>query len=617
MQRVAVLSIVALACVAGEACSSGSSSTLETSLREQEANDAGGSSGGSSGSDSSVVDGASTTPGPNITPAMVGGSLTLTPATLDSNPTNPTDGGAVLSWTTAPQMGQVSFESDRDSVKLVVPSVPNAVDYRAILLTPTVGVSNDGAGHETVTNATIVCAGFLQRNIPTTTQQLVDTIAFPGITANSHIVIEAIDTMCPFTGVVGATHANLNRTTMENAEIKSADSAIYSVYTEADVDKTYGSMIINGQGGAAKTGMPAPVSAPKVLQRTTVVVSPMGTAMTPPVSTFFDDFSANDQPALTSSGASQAHPYIDVFQNTKWTIEAAATDIDQYFVDRGQLHDIIADTSADVFAASVAYPKQLAQLSDTSYLHIVYDVNSITSDRRYWWISVCGSDTAGQTMAANGSPTSYQNPDSSLQEGDGNNPNLSGYNCIDVFPKNGAIDNDLPLGNGKSSPPETDVRILIYGTGKGVTGTNVSPDQYKNGYLSPSWYREMNGTTGAFLGPMLEQDNLYAPLTHYDLFVRRNRVVLYADGQQKLCNDFPASMVTMSEAMVGFGHVLYHTSAEHNEIAPGNWQRDVYDNLKYFDRRDWDNLGFDNGVQPPTTGANAFNEALCYVSPGK
>jgi hypothetical protein len=612
VRRTAILSIVALACTAGEACSSGSPATLESSLRQQQSDDEGGTAGGDAAND--VDGGGDGTPGTTVKPTMVSGSVMLTPAMVDANPTNPSvDGGGTLAWTTAPQMGQVSFASDRDSVKLVMPAVANAVDYRAILLSPTVGVTNDGSGHETVSNTTIVCAGYLQRNVSTTTQQLVDTIQFPGITANSHIVIEAIDTTCPFVGVVGPKHATLNRTTKENAEIKAADSATYSVYTEADVNTTFGAMIINGQGPGTQTGMPAPVSAPKVLQRTTVVVSPMGSTMTPPVTTFFDDFSSSDQPTLASSGQnSQSHPYIDIFQNSKWTMEAAAMDIDQYFVDRGQLHTIFADTGADDFSSAVAYPKQLAQLSDTDYLHIVYDVNSITSDRRYWWLSICGSDTAGKTMAANGQPTSYLNPDSSLQEGDGNNPNQSGFNCIDVFPKNGAVDNDLPLGNGTSSPPETDVRILIYGTGKGLTGTNVSPDQYKNGYLDPSWYREMDGT-GKFIGPMLDQNNLYAPTTHYDLYVRRNRVVLYADGQQKLCNDFPESLVTMSEAMVGFGSVLYHTSAEHNEISPGKYMKYVYDDLKYFDRRDWDNMGFDNGVQPPSSGSSAFNASDCYV----
>jgi hypothetical protein len=607
VQRGAILSIVALTCATGEACSSSPPVTLESSLRQMQADDGGGtasdSDGGATGDDDTSVQ-----------PTMLNGSGTPLLATVDANPTNPTDGGPPLAWTTAPLMGQVSYLSDRDSVKLVVPSVANAVDYRAILLSPTVTVTNDGAGHETVGNTTIVCAGYLQRNLPTTTQQLVDTIQFPGIPADSHIVIEALDTACPFTGVVGAKHATLDRRSTVNPEIKAADSAIYTVFTESDVTKTYGAMIINGQAGAgaSATGTPAPVKAPKVLQRTTVVVSPLGTTTPPPVSTFFDDFSASDQPTLISSGlTSQTHPFVDIFQNSKWTIEAAAMDLDQYFVDRGQLHAVVADTGADDFSSSVAFPKQLAQLSDTSYLHIVYDVNSITSDRRYWWISVCGADQTGQTIATNGAPTSYLIPDSSLQAGDGNNPNQSGYNCIDVFPKNGAIDNALPLGNGTSPPPETDVRVLVYGTGKGVTGTNVSPDQYKNGYLSPSWYREMNGA-GKFIGPMIDADNLYAPMTHYDLYVRKNRVVLYADGQQKLCNDFPASLVTMSEAMVGFGHVLYHTSAEHNEIAPGNWERDVYNNLKYFDRRDWDNLGFDNGVQPPTTGANAFDESDCY-----
>jgi hypothetical protein len=120
---------------------------------------------------------------------------------------------------------------------------------------------------------------------------------------------------------------------------------------------------------------------------------------------------------------------------------------------------------------------------------------------------------------------------------------------------------------------------------------------------------------------MLDHVNQNAPTTHFDIYVRRGRVVVYADGAPKLCNDFDPAMVTMSEAMVGFGQVLYHTSAEHNEMTPDPLDPNdkyghlhhVRGNLKYLDRRDWDNLGFESGAALPA----GFDEATCYKSEAK
>ena len=190
-----------------------------------------------------------------------------------------------------------------------------------------------------------------------------------------------------------------------------------------------------------------------------------------------------------------------------------------------------------------------------------------------------------------------------------------------VFSKDGNPVFGLPAGDGTESPPETDMRVLVYKTGTGVTGVNVSPDIYANGFMPRAWFRQL-GAGGKVTGPMLESQNLNAPTSHFDVFVRRGRVVVYVDGAQKICNDFDPSLVTMSEAMVGFGQVLYHTSAEHNEMTPDpqdpnklhGRMHHVRGNLKYFDRRDWDNLGFESGVGLPATGPSAFDETACYKS---
>jgi hypothetical protein len=548
---------------------------------------------------------------------------TLQPAPVDTDPTAPVGPGGPLGWTPAPIIDGVQYAPDRDSLELVLPVVAGARDYRAILLSPTIGVSADGDG-EKVTGTTIVCAGYLQRSTRTPVHDLIDTIQVAGLSGDTRIVLEALDAPCPYTGLIAAKHEDLDRSSKVNPEIVAKDSRSYAVFTEAEVATTYGATIFNGHGGAVASGDPAPPSSPKVLARTTVVVAPTGTSAPAPVTGFFDDFAEADQPVKTSDGATCYppacdHPFIDIFQNKKWTFEAAGMDVDQYFIDRGQLHAVMADGGADDFASTVAYPKQLAHVSDTGYLHATYAVNALTTARRYPWLSVCGADAPGKTINADGTPAAHLNPDSSLQLADGKNPNLAGWNCLMLFSKDGNYLMPLADGAGGESPPETDMRVLVYKSGTGVTGVNVSPDIYKNGWMPSSWFRMIKGD-GTVTGPMIDHQNLTAPTTRFDVFVRRGRVIVYVDGQQKLCNDFDPALMTMSEAMVGFGQVLYHTSAEHNEIeseanAPsGTVPRFhyIYDNAKYFDRRDWDSLGFEDNVAPPASGPAAFDESACY-----
>ncbi|MCE9578007.1 MAG: hypothetical protein K8W52_33050 [Deltaproteobacteria bacterium] len=551
---------------------------------------------------------------------------TAQPAPVDDHPEAPLGPSGALGWTTAPLMTGVQYIPSRDSLELVVPQVAGAVDYRAIVLEPGVAVTADASGRETITNTTVVCAGYLQHSTRRTVRELIDTIQVAGLRGDTRIVLEAIDAPCPFPGVIGAAHADIDRTRAVNTELAAEDARHYTLYTEAEVRAAYGVSLFNGQGVAPRPGDPAPNTAPRVLARTTVVVAPSGTSAAPPVADFFDDFSTDDQPQKISDGATCYppdcdHPFMDIFQNAKWTFEAQSMDVDQYFIDRGQLHAVVADTAAEDFSTTVAYPRALAQMSDTSYLHVTYEVNALTTARRYPWLSICGADTPGQTIEADGSPRAHLPANSSLQLADGDNPNTDGNNCVMVFSKDGNYVFALPAGDGSSSPPETDMRVLIYKRGTGLTGVNVSPDIYANGFMPHSWFRTID-KNGVVLGPMIDRQDLAAPTSHFDVFVRRGRVIVYVDGQQKLCNDFDPGLVTMAEAMVGFGQVIYHTSAEHNDLAPNPADPDgafprtphVFDNLRFFDRRDWDNLGFESGVQPPTTGPSAFDEGQCYRS---
>lgn len=555
------------------------------------------------------------------TPVIAGQSEqapTQVPAEHDPTPTTPTVDGQNLPWAPAPLISGVNVVANRDSVKVIIPPVTNAVDYRIIELKTGVTVSVDASERETVNGTTIHCAGYRQRNVYVAQRELLSTVEVTNVIKRGKYVIEAIDRTCPFVGIHGNEHHELERT---GHGIPESDDGIFTVFTEQEIVAKYGSMYINGQGVGAQRGMQAPLNPPKVLARTTVYLEPISATNVTPTTTFFDDFEAGDQPRLLEKGTYHTnHEGSDYYQNDKWTFHSSMLDLMQYFVDRGQLHGVIADGGTENFSSMVAYPRKIAAMSADDYLHVTYEVNTHITNRRYWWISMCGSDTAGQTLKADGTPNFFQRPTSSLQIADGNNPTSTGLNCIMVFPKNGNRYFPLPPDN---TPPETDVRVLLYGSGQGVTGHNVDPDIYHYDWMGPNtntWYRQLDANQKP-VGPMLDLLNQNAPRVRFDLFVKRGRVVVFANHEQKLCNDFPAQLVTQQETAVGFGQVLYHTSAEHNDVAPITTNgpplmRHTYENMPFHDRRDWDNLGFQDHDSLPSDAFN-FDETLCYTHTGR
>ena len=106
---------------------------------------------------------------------------------------------------------------------------------------------------------------------------------------------------------------------------------------------------------------------------------------------------------------------------------------------------------------------------------------------------------------------------------------------------------------------------------------------------------------------------LLAPRTAYDIYIRRDRVIMYVNGEQRLCNDFPSVALTMAEGALGYGQVLYHSSAERLEFSRGYNDRtgQLYylSNTPFVDVRTWDNVGYQEGVGSPAD----FDDSVCYL----
>jgi hypothetical protein len=536
-------------------------------------------------------------------------------AVVAPTPTAPVgEGGEKLSWTGAPLMEGVKVLVNHDSAVLILPEVPGARDYRAFRIPQGAHISSTIFGAEDVLRTTVHCAGNRQHNdVARETQTLMRQVEVTNLRGPTQIVIEAIDRPCPFTGVQGNAHGTVP---VVIDELPLNDQHPFTVYTGDEIRASYGSLIVNGQGPGNILGLPSPRVSPWVLARTAVIVTPTG-EQPPLTDTFFDSFDDDrDQPQVVKSlpdsgGRSQQG---QLLTNSKWAFYTWGADLSQFFIERGELHSVLADWGQDIFSSNVAIPRRTFALSDTSYLHLHYDVASDTTARRYWWMFVCGAGQPGQTLDTNGLLKSQIVQTPFFYDTDGKNPSLAGWNCLQIFPLDGS-----PFELGPTNTrPESDLRIIVNVANGGNADSvrQVSPNQYGSAAIAAkSWYRQQHGN-GAPLGkPVLDDQMLISPRTRFDLYIRRDRAVVYVNGEQRVCNDFPNQKLTMAEGAVGFSQVIYHSAAEHLELREDFDDRTgqfyyLYD-TPFVDSRTWDNLGVGEGVDSPP----GFDATACYVSP--
>jgi hypothetical protein len=588
----------------------------------------------------------------------------------------------------APPLGAISFVPNRSSVRLYLPGVAGAKDYRVFALEDGVVVSKNGSG-ERVEGATIHCAGWRQRNQcddgailpvkyntedldmpkceiedldrrPNVPTALMQTLEVNGIGPDTTLVVEAIDRQCPFPGLFGSR--------ADSVEIGSSDiggkmvdvvvnDEPYSIKrfpdsfplrTEAQIRADYGSMILNGQGWNMPTldasspafpespyiriGQPAPAEDPVVLARAIVKVSPSGTAELPEgfrETDYFDDFDdPTDQPKLlrdTDPTNELTGVPIKVYTTKKWVLYDSGNHLSDFFVDRGQMHMVQADPFQNTMSAQSMYPKRPVQLPSEpdSYLHVTYEAQRNETARRYENLALCGSDTAGQTYDGD-TPRAAPLPRPGFMNGaDTARTSVLGWNCLLLVPRgpgywrqpagdaNSHADAMLAITViGSHAPPKTggdydSVRISDSAQSFGPTQEDPSPKR---------WMRQID-SEGNKVGVWLDDQLNVWQRTRFDVFIRRDRVVIYVEGEQRICQELTGKPLTMAEGALGFWHVLYHSSAEFMEIRrglpsdnPSTGQHHIIHNTPFADQRSWDNVGFRENVELPSK----FDASLCY-----
>jgi hypothetical protein len=509
-----------------------------------------------------------------------------------------------------------------DSAIINIEPVAGAKDYRAFVMGDGVQLLADATDHEKVVGATIYCAGQRQLAAPAVANpEVMKQIEVLDLHGPTTYVVEAIDELCPFPGAFG-----MKDTTFE---IGSPDAlpelkTPVPILSEASIRAKYGSMIFNGQGPGSPLGMPAPANTPKVLKRWTVQVSPVPAAEAAKRKTkdFFADFSENDAPKWVPGGTNDDGTFhqpfgygyaYSIYQNKQfdfYTTNAVNIRDNHVFIDRGQLQMILPDAAQDTMGSVMAIPRKLAHFSDTGYLHVTFENSTNSTARRYWWLSMCGTDTPGGTFDDKGLLTQHISLNSGFFGQDGMNPSTGKWNCLIVFPHDGI---GAPVPSGAKSNPQSSVIVLIHKSNapEKQSAVDVSPQQLSPAYPA-AWYRLQKGSQVTETG-VLDDFIQMAPRVRFDMYVSKTRLIMYVNGQQRICNDFGPEKLTMAEAAVGFNDALYHSSAEHTELtasfADRSGQLHYLNNTLYEDLHSYDNVGFEENVAAPSD----FSDADCYT----
>jgi hypothetical protein len=250
----------------------------------------------------------------------------------------------------------------------------------------------------------------------------------------------------------------------------------------------------------------------------------------------------------------------------------------------GRLYNTFADWSQDIwgsmmFSSTKSRPQKL---DTTKYVHSFFRVDSSATQRRYWQWTMCGGATQAELVDMTtgiplarpvgqphfydfweGSAISGKNPSRAMTElGETQQP-WHNKECLTLL-QIGDYYKNSPSGAASSwfDEPHSALRVFIHPAGTAKGTINLKPagivDNYADGEGGMYWRLDASKKP---LQPMFEPFDQLAPLSHYDMFVRSDRIIFYINGRQAWCGDLSDRPLTMKYGYISYGSLLYHSSA--------------------------------------------------------
>jgi hypothetical protein len=262
----------------------------------------------------------------------------------------------------------------------------------------------------------------------------------------------------------------------------------------------------------------------------------------------------------------------------------------------------------------------------------MFRINSEATHRRYWWWTMCGSanradlfdDTAKTfklrptvfetTFNAGGNNPSV--PDGhTLESGAPSADNPSAKECLTLTEMGRPVN---PMDTSGVARSSATLRAIIHPAGwshGGIfLGNNLSDEPVLNSGPVLG-FRYKVDAQGNRIGPMIEPFDQVAPLVHYDVFVRRDRLVVFVNGRQGFCVDLSDIQLTMNYGEIVYGDLLYHSSVEWQELSSSvaNQDPQMYQtllNAPIASARVWDVVGHADTLDVPSQFAT-FDPTAC------
>lgn len=453
----------------------------------------------------------------------------------------------------------------RDAAILYLPVVAGAKDYRAYVVS---SPSGSGLGGVTFVegdpkNAMMVCAGYRQHprtladdsTHTTINYELMRQLELPGLKVNGtyKVVIEAVDRVCPFSGVPGYKDGVIP--VVGSDILKSVMGTSFAITSFSAAKTANGNEIINGQGAPSAfdqsltpgklRGQALSYTIPNVLARATIkITTPFPDEVlnarlldlaAPENSGVFDDFRADGSVSLhknsnLSDTGSQTWVEGKDANWFYWVNRAnkgvGDTDSDaagkgitgaQIWKRHGRLNMTLTDWGQDVMSAihftSLVHPTRA--MSDTAYIHSFWRADVDTTMRRYWTWMMCGAATDATLIDANtGQPRVRYNDNAFFYENNGGSD--------DAVPDTVCTKDQVLNGNTSSC------------TVPGVAANGVNPSIRKNDVVlktDPQSGREREALP---LKPLAQHNQECVQLMQFDGMYQPQSVNLAAGGQQTM-----------------------------------------------------------------------------------
>jgi hypothetical protein len=404
------------------------------------------------------------------------------------------------------------------------------------------------------------------------------SLLWTGVTAPTTLVVEALDSGCPYQGLLAAQSSDVVTSLFGSAPI------IHQPFLTIDgVRSSWPTheVFINGQQGAAwnwdgEGGTPTTAllmegpdggspNQPKAIARSFVQVAPNPH----PKMDFFAGFSPNDTPE-TFTPMNCGSPDGNCYQT--WRQQSPT--FDQMFISiesgndagtdglgsgifssgpvMGELWVAYADKAGDTNGKYRLTARQSTTMSDSSFLHVTMEVDAYSTSRRYPQILITDQAPPVQYALEKGHTLVVQ-------------PRAEISSSID-WP----VDYQLEVCNLRTW--DVNQQCPVY-----------------------DLYHWMNGNTLVRLAPNDEVGE-HSSADHrvlWDVFTSTQRTYLFLDGQPYACADLPNVGVPIGTVWVTWGDVLYHSAVDHTFAFHAAHQQ-------VETRRHFDNLGFSANVPAPT-----------------